>query len=45
MKLVTTYRRIGYLEEANETCEHLRRFYGEAEGLNAVCPADSVAAP
>jgi hypothetical protein len=45
MKLVTTYRRIGYFEEANETCAHLRRFYGEAAGLDGVCPADTVAAP
>lgn len=44
MKLVTTYRRIGYFEEANETCEHLRRFYSEADGLGAVCPADTAAA-
>jgi outer membrane protein assembly factor BamD len=43
MKLVTTYRRIGYFEEATETCAHLRRFYSEAEGLDAVCPADTVA--
>lgn len=41
MKLVETYRRIGYIEEAIETCAHLRRFYGEADGLDGVCPADS----
>jgi outer membrane protein assembly factor BamD len=39
MKLVRTYRRIGYEEEATETCAHLRRFYPEAEGLSEVCPA------
>lgn len=39
MKLVGVYRRIGYLEEANETCDHLRRFFAEAEGLDGVCPA------
>jgi outer membrane protein assembly factor BamD len=38
MKLVQTYRRIGYEEEATETCAHLRRFYPEAEDLDAVCP-------
>ena len=43
MKLVVTYRRIGYEEEAVETCAHLRRFFAEADGLDAVCPADSVA--
>lgn len=41
MKLVRTYRRIGYEEEATETCAHLRRFYPEAEGINEVCPAPS----
>jgi outer membrane protein assembly factor BamD len=44
LRLVVTYRRIGYLEEADETCAHLRRFYAEAEGLDAVCPVDTVAA-
>lgn len=38
MRLVETYHRIGYEEEATETCAHLRRFYAEAEGLGAVCP-------
>jgi len=42
MKLVETYHRIGYEEEATETCAHLRRFYSEAKGLGAVCP-DSAA--
>ena len=41
MKLVRTYRRIGYEEEATETCAHLRRFYPEAEGIDEVCPAPS----
>jgi hypothetical protein len=44
MKLVETYRHIGYEEEAGETCAHLRRFYAEAEGLDALCPVDTVAA-
>ncbi|MDH3498147.1 MAG: outer membrane protein assembly factor BamD [Gemmatimonadota bacterium] len=39
MKLVATYRRIGYEEEATEACEHLRRFYADAPGLNDACPA------
>lgn len=42
MKLVETYERIGYAEEATETCAHLRRFYSEAKGLGDVCP-DSAA--
>jgi outer membrane assembly lipoprotein YfiO len=44
MKLVRTYERIGYDDEANETCAHLHRFYPEAAGLKDVCP-DSTAAP
>jgi outer membrane protein assembly factor BamD len=42
MKLVETYHRIGYEEEATETCAHLRRFYSGAKGLGDVCP-DSAA--
>jgi outer membrane protein assembly factor BamD len=42
MRLVQTYQRIGYDEEATETCAHLRRFYSEAKGLGDVCP-DSAA--
>ena len=38
MKLVETYRRIGYEEEARETCDHLRRFFPEVEGLDERCP-------
>jgi outer membrane protein assembly factor BamD len=44
MKLVETYQRIGYDEEATETCEHLRRFYAEADGLAEVCPVDTTVA-
>lgn len=39
LKLVATYRRIGYEEEAAETCEHLRRFYADAPDLDDACPA------
>lgn len=38
LKLVETYRTIGYAEETKETCEHLRRFYPNAEGVNETCP-------
>jgi outer membrane protein assembly factor BamD len=38
LKLVETYRRIGYEEEATETCDHLRRFYAETPGLDDRCP-------
>jgi outer membrane protein assembly factor BamD len=39
LKLVETYRRIGYTEEAGETCEHLRRFFPTADGVARTCPA------
>jgi outer membrane protein assembly factor BamD len=39
LRLVGTYRRIGYEEEATETCAHLRRFYPDQEGLDEQCPA------
>jgi outer membrane protein assembly factor BamD len=38
MKLVQTYRRIGYAEEAAETCDHLHRFYEGLDGLADLCP-------
>lgn len=41
LKLVETYRRIGYAEEAAETCEHLRRFYATVDGVADACPAPS----
>jgi len=44
LKLVETYRRIGYAEEAGETCEHLRRFFPTADGVARTCPAPAPAA-
>lgn len=38
LRLVDSYRAIGYTQEVEETCEHLRRFYPKATGLNASCP-------
>ncbi len=40
IKLVEIYRELGYNEEIRETCQHLRNYYPDAEGLNRVCPAD-----
>ena len=42
-----SYRAIGYKQELQETCEHLRRFYPKATGLDRTCPAtaDSSATP
>jgi outer membrane assembly lipoprotein YfiO len=44
MRLVDSYRAIGYADELKETCEHLRRFFPRTEGLDKSCPADSSAA-
>lgn len=45
LRLVDAYRAIGYTQEMQETCEHLRRFYPNATRLDASCPAASVAPP
>lgn len=47
LRLVDSYRVIGYAEERKETCTHLRRFYPRTPGLDERCPAanDSAAAP
>jgi outer membrane protein assembly factor BamD len=47
LRLVDSYRAIGYKQELQETCEHLRRFYPKATGLDRTCPApaDSSATP
>lgn len=45
LRLVDAYKAIGYTQELQETCEHLRRFYPKATGLNASCPAEASAAP
>src|SRR5213596_3401880 len=47
LRLVDSYRAIGYKQELQETCEHLRRFYPKATGLARTCPAtaDSSATP
>ncbi len=43
LRLVDSYRAIGYAEERKETCTHLRRYYPQADGLDRRCPADSTA--
>jgi outer membrane protein assembly factor BamD len=39
LRLVDSYRAIGYTQELQETCEHLRRFYPNASRLDTSCPA------
>ncbi len=41
LRLVDSYRAIGYSDELQETCAHLRRFYPQATGLAKSCPADT----
>lgn len=45
LKLVDSYQAIGYTQELQETCAHLRRYYPNAAGLDRSCPvtADSSA--
>ena len=38
LKLVQAYQAIGYREEFEETCDHLRRFYPDTPGLVKRCP-------
>jgi outer membrane protein assembly factor BamD len=38
LRLVDSYRAIGYTQELQETCDHLRRFYPNATRLEASCP-------
>lgn len=39
LRLVDSYRAIGYTQELQETCEHLHRFFPNAPHLAASCPA------
>ncbi len=39
LRLIDSYRAIGYTQEMQETCDHLRRFYPDATQLAARCPA------
>jgi len=43
LRLVDSYRAIGYTDELQETCAHLRRFYPQTPGLVKSCPADTTA--
>lgn len=45
LRLVDTYRVIGYKEELQEACAHLRRFYPQAAGVAKSCPPDRAAPP
>ena len=38
IKLVDVYRILEYAEERRETCDHLRQYYPQADGLARTCP-------
>jgi outer membrane protein assembly factor BamD len=39
LRLVDSYHAIGYTQELQETCAHLRRFYPDAARQERSCPA------
>ena len=39
VKLVQAYRRLGYGEDVQETCDYIQRFHPKAPGAREVCPA------
>jgi outer membrane protein assembly factor BamD len=44
VKLVEAYRKLGYREDVQETCDYIHRFHPKAPGANEVCPIDSAGA-
>jgi outer membrane protein assembly factor BamD len=44
VKLVEAYRKLGYREDVQETCDYIRRFHPKAPRANEVCPTDSAGA-
>jgi outer membrane protein assembly factor BamD len=41
LRMADSYRVIGYRDELQETCAHLRRYYPQANGIERSCPPDS----
>ena len=41
LRLVDSYKAIGYSDEQREACDNLRRFYPKATGLDRRCPASA----
>jgi outer membrane assembly lipoprotein YfiO len=39
VKLVQAYRKLGYGEDVQETCDYIKRFHPKAPGASEVCPA------
>lgn len=38
VKLVQAYRKLGYREDVQDTCDYIRRFHPRASGVGEVCP-------
>jgi outer membrane protein assembly factor BamD len=45
LRLVDSYRAIRYTQELQETCEHLRRYYPKANGIDQTCPPAGTDSP
>lgn len=41
VKLVQAYRKLGYREDVQETCDYIRRLHPRAPGAREFCPTDS----
>jgi len=41
LRLVAAYRALGYTEDLQETCAHLRRFHPTTPGLDLACQVPS----
>jgi outer membrane protein assembly factor BamD len=44
VKLVQAYRKLGYGEDVQETCDYIHRFHPKAPGANEVCPTNAAGA-
>jgi outer membrane assembly lipoprotein YfiO len=44
VKLVSAYRKLGYREDVQETCDYIRRFHPKAPEVNEVCPTNAAGA-
>lgn len=45
LDLIRTYNRLGYVEDARETCGYLRRFHPGTAGTDDACPPEAAQGP
>lgn len=45
LRLVESYRKVGYAEDLTETCGYIRRYHPTAPGVDATCPAPKDSTP